>query len=65
MKPAGKVALLGLGILGAIGLPAFLMTGNIRAFLPGSTKLSPEEEKRLQGTVLGPIASGNQRGRYG
>ena len=45
MKTAGKVALVGLGVLGVLGLPAFLMTGNLKAFLPGSTKITPEEMK--------------------
>jgi len=48
MKPAGKIALVGLGILGVIGLPAFLMTGNVWAFVPGSTKLTAEDRKRLE-----------------
>lgn len=47
MKPAGKIALVGLGVLGVLGLPAFLMTGNVKAFLPGSTKPTPEEKRRL------------------
>jgi len=48
MKTAGKVALVGLGVLGVLGLPAFLMTGNLKAFWPGSTKLTPEEDKRSE-----------------
>ena len=52
MKTAGKVALVGLGVLGVLGLPAFLMTGNLKAFLPGwawggSTKITAEDRKRL------------------
>ena len=47
MKTAGKVALVGLGVLGVLGLPAFLMTGNLKAFWPGSTKITAEDRKRL------------------
>jgi len=47
MKTASKVALVGLGVLGVIGLPAFLMTGNLKAFVPGSTKITAEDRKRL------------------
>ena len=47
MKPAAKIALVGLGVLGIIGLPAFLMTGNVKAFWPRSRKITPEDEKRL------------------
>lgn len=48
MKTAGKVALLGLGVLGVLGLPAFLMTGNPKAFLPWSTRITPEERESLR-----------------
>lgn len=48
MKPASKVALLGLGVLGILAVPAFAMTGFGLFDRAPSRKMSPEEEKRWQ-----------------
>ena len=89
MKTAGKVALVGLGLLAIAAVPAFAMTGF--GLFDRAKKPSPEDEKRWQelrakglpiptvmrtadgslvrlapdGTVLGPVVSGNLRGHYG
>ena len=46
MKPAGKVALFGLGLLAIAAVPAFAMTGF--GLFDRAEKPSPEDEKRWQ-----------------
>lgn len=46
MKPAGKVALLGLGALAIVAVPAFAMAGF--GLFDRAKKPSPEDEKRWQ-----------------
>lgn len=84
MKTSGKLALLGLGLLAIVAVPAFAMTGF--GLFDRAKKMSPEDEKRFasrqplpavmrasdgsmvrvapDGTVLGPVVSGNPRGYY-
>ena len=55
MKPAGKVALLGLGLLALVAVPAFTITGF--GLFNRAKKLSPEEEKSWQEALArrGPL----------
>ena len=52
MKPAGKVALLGLGLLVIVAVPAFAMTGF--GLFDRAKKMSPEDEKRWQEALAKP-----------
>lgn len=55
MKAAGKVALVGLGILAIAAVPAFAMTGF--GLFDRAKKLSPEEDKSWQEALAkrGPL----------